>query len=70
MKNGAQAVCACVGRWEGERGADSLILAFDRLIRCAIVDSGTRKAAAISRVVSPATARSVRGMADAGASDG
>jgi len=39
-------------------------------MRWAIVASGTRKAAAISLVVSPPTARSVRGMADAGVSDG
>jgi hypothetical protein len=35
-----------------------------------MVDSGTRKAAAISRVVRPPTARNVSGMADAGVSDG
>ena len=49
---------------------DSLILAFDLLIRWAMVDSRTRKALAISRVVSPPTARSVSGMADAAVSDG
>jgi hypothetical protein len=37
-----------------------------RLIRCAIVASGTRKARAISAVVSPPTARSVSGIAEAG----
>ncbi len=35
-----------------------------------MVGSGTRNAAAISRVVRPPTARSVSGMAEAGVSDG
>lgn len=41
-----------------------------RLIRCAIVASGTMKARAISAVVRPPTARSVSGIADAGVSAG
>ena len=41
-----------------------------RLIRWAMVGSGTRNAAAISRVVRPPTARSVSGMAAPGVSDG
>ena len=46
------------------------MLCFARLIRCAIVGSGTRKAFAISAVVSPPTARSVSAMAEAGDSAG
>ena len=38
---------------------DVLICFFARLIRCAIVASGTRNALAISAVVRPPTARSV-----------
>ena len=45
-------------------------MALARLIRWAMVDSGTRNAAAISLVVRPPTARSVSGMADPGVSDG
>ena len=41
------------------------MLCFARLIRCAIVASGTRNAFAISAVVSPPTARSVSAIADA-----
>ena len=41
------------------------MLCFARLIRCAIVASGTRKALAISAVVKPPTARSVSAMAEA-----
>ena len=40
------------------------MLALARLIRCAIVASGTRNALAISAVVSPPTARRVSAMAD------
>ena len=50
--------------------ADDLMLCFARLIRCAIVASGTRKAFAISAVVSPPTARSVSAIADDGVSAG
>ena len=39
-------------------------------MRCAMVASGTRKALAISAVVSPPTARSVSAIDDAGVSDG
>jgi hypothetical protein len=49
---------------------DDLMLALARLIRCAMVASGTRKALAISAVVRPPTARSVRAMAEAGVSAG
>ena len=41
-----------------------------RLIRCAIVVSGTKSASAISRVLSPPTARSVRATCDAGEGSG
>lgn len=44
--------------------------ALARLIRCAIVASGTRNAFAISAVVSPPTARSVSAMAEEGVSAG
>ncbi len=40
------------------------MLRFARLMRCAIVASGTRKAAAISGVVSPPTARRVSAIAE------
>ena len=40
------------------------MLCFARLIRCAIVASGTRNALAISAVVRPPTARSVSAIAD------
>ena len=46
------------------------MLRLARLMRCAIVASGTRKAAAISRVVRPPTARSVSAIAEAGLSAG
>ena len=46
------------------------MLALARLIRCAMVASGTRKALAISAVVRPPTARSVSAMAEAGVSAG
>ena len=46
------------------RAPDVLMLCFARLMRWAIVDSGTRNALAISAVVSPPTARSVSAMAD------
>ena len=43
---------------------EDLIVCFARLIRCAIVASGTRNAFAISAVVRPPTARSVSAIAD------
>ena len=43
-----------------------LIACLPRLMRCAIVASGTRNARAISAVVSPPTARSVSATCDAG----
>jgi hypothetical protein len=46
------------------------MLCLARLIRCAIVDSGTRNALAISAVVSPPTARNVSAIADDGVSAG
>ena len=44
---------------------DSWIVCFARLMRCAIVASGTRNALAISAVVRPPTARSVSAIAEA-----
>ena len=55
-----------VGRRNGT--PDALIVCFARLIRCAIVASGTRNARAISAVVRPPTARSVSAIADEGVS--
>jgi hypothetical protein len=49
---------------------DVLMLCFARLMRCPIVDSGTRNAFAISAVVRPPTARSVSAIADAGVGAG
>jgi hypothetical protein len=49
---------------------DALIVCLARLIRCAIVDSGTRNALAISAVVKPPMARSVSAIAEALVSDG
>ncbi len=46
------------------------MLCFARLMRCAIVASGTRNACAISAVVRPPTARSVSAIADGGVSAG
>ena len=43
---------------------EDLIVCFARLMRCAIVLSGTRKALAISAVVNPPTARKVSATAD------
>jgi len=40
------------------------MLCLARLIRCAMVDSGTRNAFAISAVVKPPTARRVRAIAE------
>ena len=47
-----------------------LILCFARLIRCAIVPSGTRNALAISAVVNPPTARNVKAIAEAAVNAG
>ena len=61
------AVRRCVrSRFVGIRNGthEALIVCFARLMRCAIVLSGTRNALAISDVVSPPTARSVSAMAD------
>jgi hypothetical protein len=46
------------------------MLCLARLIRWAMVASGTKKALAISAVVRPPTARKVRAMADDGESAG
>ena len=46
------------------------IVCFARLMRCAIVDSGTRNALAISAVVRPPTARSVSAIAEGGLREG
>jgi hypothetical protein len=47
----------------------ALIVALARLIRCAIVASGTRNAPAILAVVRPPTARSVSAICDGAVSD-
>ncbi len=52
-----------------ENGSPAMVR-FAREIRWAIVDSGTRNASAISRVVSPPTARRVRATAEAGLNAG
>ena len=49
---------------------DALMLCFARLIRWAIVASGTRNAPVISAVLRPPTARSVSAIAEAGVSVG
>jgi hypothetical protein len=49
---------------------EALMRCFARLIRWAMVDSGTRNAFAISAVVRPPTARSVSAIAEAGVSAG
>ena len=59
-----------VGRERGTSAPAVLIDCLARLMRCAIVASGTRNAAAISAVVSPPTARSVSASCDGGESDG
>ena len=51
-----------VGRRKGT--PEALMVCLARLIRWAIVASGTRNALAISAVVNPPTARNVRAMAD------
>ena len=48
----------------GKAVPEDLMLCLARLIRCAMVASGTRKAFAISAVVKPPTARRVRAIAD------
>jgi hypothetical protein len=48
----------------------ALMRCFPRLMRWAIVDSGTRNARAISAVESPPTARRVSATCDAGESAG
>ena len=57
-------------RRQRERRAGARIVAFARLIRWAIVASGTKNALAISAVVRPPTARSVSASCDAAESDG
>jgi hypothetical protein len=49
---------------------DFLMVCLARLIRCAMVASGTRNALAISAVVRPPTARSVSAIADGRVSAG
>ena len=52
---------------DGDEGTpEAFTLCLARLIRCAMVASGTRNARAISAVVSPPTARSVSAIADPG----
>ncbi len=70
MQHRSQPLSALVGRRERERLVRLLDLRLRPLMRCAIVDSGTRNALAISRVVRPPTARKVSGMAEAAVSDG
>src|SRR6478609_122605 len=52
------------------RAPAALIRCLPRLIRCAMVDSGTRKAAAICAVVNPPTARRVSATCDGADSAG
>ena len=71
MQHGAEplrALLAASGKRNGT--PEALMLCLARLIRCAIVASGTRNALAISAVVKPPTARSVRAIADDGVSAG
>ena len=71
MQHGSQALAPRLSGAGSANGCgDALTFALARLIRWAIVASGTRNAAAISRVVSPPTARKVRGIAEAGVSAG
>ena len=68
MQHRAQPLGPCRRRPAARSGSGaSRSVAFARLMRWAIVASGTRNAAAISRVVSPPTARRVSGIAVAGA---
>ena len=62
--------CPASSAGSSNRSPDSLIFCLARLIRCAMVASGTRNAPAISAVVRPPTARSVSATADAGVSAG
>ena len=48
----------------------ALIFCFERVIRCAMVVSGTKKAAAISATVRPPSSRRVRATRFSGASAG
>src|SRR5215831_13686464 len=59
---------SAVGSWNGI--PDFLMLCLARLIRWAIVASGTRNAWAISAVVKPPTARNVSATAEAGVNAG
>jgi hypothetical protein len=52
-KNGVETLAEQVNRWHSKRDPRSFDLRLARTSRCAIVRSGTRKARAISSVVSP-----------------
>ena len=71
MEDGAEALVSLRPRGGiAKPTPELLMLCLARLIRCAIVASGTRNALAISAVVSPPTARNVSAMADGRVSAG
>ena len=70
MQHGRQRLGPLVGEGSRNGTPESLIVRFALEMRCAIVASGTRKALAISAVVSPPTARSVSAIDEAGVSAG
>ena len=70
VQNCGQSSSPLVRRRESEWYARSLNGCFARVILCAIVASGTRKALAISAVVKPPTARNVSPIAEDGESAG
>jgi hypothetical protein len=70
VQHDAQPLGRSARRRHRERAPAALIFCLARLIRCAIVASGTRNAAAISAVVRPPTARSVSAICDGGDSAG
>ena len=70
VEHRAEALRASAGSGMAKGTPESRMRPFARLIRWAIVASGTRNARAISAVVRPPTARSVSGIADAGVSAG
>ena len=64
MQHGAEPLRSLLGVGNRNGTPEALMLCFARLIRCAIVASGTRNALAISAVVRPPTARSVSAIAE------
>ena len=66
VQHRAQTLSTLFGRRQLEWIPDSLMVCFARLMRCAIVASGTKNALAISAVVKPPTARSVKAIAEEG----